>query len=431
MPSRYVARPASRFSRAARRILALAVATALLGACGSLSDSGDDTRTLDVWLMKGSLSERFTKSFVKDFESRNPGVRVNITLQKWPGINKKVTKALKSGNGPDVIEAGNTQLAEYVESGGVRNFTTSVIDLDGDDWIPGLRDSGQIDGYQFGIPFYAANRVVIHRTDMFRDAGITSPPKTRTEWLADTAKLDAPEGQQGIYLPGQNWYVLAGFIWDEGGDLATELSGQWAGALDTPEALRGMDFYQRLHGYGDARPDSDESKPNELETFAKGDIAQIIAVPGSAELITDANPELKGKLGFFPVPGKKSGEPGAVFTGGSVLIMPEKSDREDEGYEFIKLLTGDAWQQRLAETMSYVPNRTTLAGALKDEPGAAAMAKAAANGHATPASPHWGNLEARNPIKEFQTRVLDGADPRDAAGRATEKITRLLSAAQQ
>ncbi|WP_223165332.1 GNAT family N-acetyltransferase [Lentzea indica] len=43
-----------------------------------------------------------------------------------------------------------------------------------------------------------------------------TPPKTREEWLAATAKLDQGD-QQGIYLPGQNWYTLSGFVWDEGG----------------------------------------------------------------------------------------------------------------------------------------------------------------------------------------------------------------------
>ncbi|AXK31930.1 extracellular solute-binding protein [Streptomyces armeniacus] len=419
----------ARSAASARRALAFAMAAVLLvGGCGALSDSGGDgTTTVDVWLMKGSLTDEFTKDFVNDYESRNPGVEASVTVHEWPGINKKVHKALRSGDGPDVIEVGNTQVAEYVEAGGVRNFTTEVVDLGGDDWIDGLAASGQVDGYQFGVPFYAANRVVIYRKDLFRQAGIESPPRTREQWLSATELLDGPPGQQGIYLPGQNWYVLAGFIWDEGGDLAVERSGRWAGEVDSPEALRGMDFYSRLQSYGEARPDADEADPDELQVFAKGEIAQLIAVPGSAKLITDTNPELAGKLGFFPVPGKKAGTPGAVFTGGSVLIMPEKSDAQEEGYEFIKQLASDDWQQRMARTMSFVPNKSTLTGALESEPGAAAMAKAAENGRATPASPHWGDLEARNPLKEYQTAVLRGADARKAARTASEKITRLLS----
>ncbi|OEV03965.1 sugar transporter [Streptomyces oceani] len=400
----------------------------LLAGCGTLSDSGDDTTTLEVWLMAGSLSADFRERFVRDYESRNPDVRVNITVHEWPGINEKVRTALDSQNPPDVIEVGNSQVAEYVEAGGVRNLTTRVYDLGGDDWVPSLAKSGQVDGYQYGVPFYAANRVVIYREDLFRAAGVTSPPRTRDEWLTVTELLDEGE-QQGIYLPGQNWYVLAGFVWDEGGQLAVERSGTWAGALDSPEALRGMAFYERMHALGDAKPGSDESSPDELQVFADGGVAQLIAVPGAARLITEHNPELAGKLGFFPIPGKTAEKPGAVFTGGSVLIAPERNpEAETEaGYAFVKRLTGRKWQREMADTMSFVPNRTNLSDALKGEPGGAAMAKAAKNGHPTPASPRWGDLEANNPIKDYQTAVLRGADPKAAARKASEQISELLS----
>ncbi|MTE21892.1 extracellular solute-binding protein [Streptomyces sp. TRM43335] len=404
----------------------LASTVLLLGGCGLLDDTaGDESRTLDVWLMRGSLSEDLTDGLVRDYERRNPGVEVKVTVQEWPGIDKKVTAALDSGDAPDVIEVGNTQVAQYVEAGGVRNLTIEVGDLGGDHWIPGLEEPGKIDGYQYGVPFYAANRVVIYREDLFEGAGITSPPTTREEWIEVTERLDRP-GQQGIYLPGQNWYVLAGFIWDEGGELATELSGQWSGALHTPEALRGMEFYKQLQALGAGPVDSDEADPEQRGVFAEGGIAQLIDVPGAAELITEANPELTGKLGFFPIPGKTKDEPGAVFTGGSVLIIPEKAADQEEAYSFVKLATGERWQRELARTMSVVPNSTELTDALRDDPGAAAMAQGARNGHATPNSPRWGRLEADNPIKEYQTKVLLGADPATAAREASEEITRIL-----
>jgi len=406
-------------------LASLLSAVLLLSGCGLLKDTGEPDRALDVWLMRGSLSDDLTDAVVRDFERQNPGVEVEVTVQDWPGIDKKVTGALATGDAPDVIEVGNTQVAQYVAAGGVRNLTIKVSDLGGDDWVPGLEEPGKIDGYQYGIPFYAANRVVIYRKDLFRHAGITEPPTTREEWIEATAQLNQP-GRQGIYLPGQNWYVLAGFVWDEGGQLAVERSGRWAGTLHTPEALRGMEFYRELQSYGHGPIDSDEANPEQRDVFARGEIAQIIDVPGAAELITEANPALAGKLGFFPVPGKRSDRPGAVFTGGSVLIIPERAAEQDAAYAFVKLLTGEKWQRELARTMSVVPNRTTLADALEDDPGAAAMAEGARNGHATPNSPRWGALEADNPIKEYQTAVLGGDDPRIAARRASERITAIL-----
>jgi N,N'-diacetylchitobiose transport system substrate-binding protein len=228
-------------------------------------------------------------------------------------------------------------------------------------------------------------------------------------------------------LPGQNWYTLAGFIWEEGGELAEKDGDRWKGSLDSPEALRGMDFYQRLQALGKGPKDSDEAKPPQADVFAKGDVAQIIAVPGGARIVEQANPALAGKLGFFPIPGATAGTPGATFTGGSDLIIPVASAHPDAAYQVVKSLAGEKWQRDLARTMSYVPNRTSLADALADDEGTAAMAAAAAQGRATPNSPQWAAVEATNPIKEYMTAVLTGSDRKQAAKDASDAISKTLN----
>lgn len=416
------------------RSLAVAAVAALsltaLAACGS-SDKKDTAAsgptTIDVWLMKGSVSDDFLKRFTADFAANHKDIKANVQIQEWNGIGPKIIGALASKDAPDVIEVGNTQVAQYSASGGVKDLTDKKSDLKGDDWIAGLSEPGNFDGKQFGIPYYAANRVVLYRKDLFTAAGITAPPKTREEWLADTAKVNTG-GNQGIYLPGQNFYVLSGFIWDEGGDLAVKDGDSWKGALETPEALKGMDFYQQIQALGKGPKDSDEAKPTQTDVFAQGKVAQMIAVPGAAELIAQANPALKDKIGYFPIPGKTADKPGAVFTGGSDLIIPEAAANQDAAYTFIKELAGEKWQVDLAKSMKYVPNRTSLATSVGADPGVAAMAAGAANGKATPNSPNWAAVEAKNPIKEYQTKVLTGGDPATAAKAADEIITQALNA---
>ncbi|MGW2912395.1 extracellular solute-binding protein [Streptomyces asoensis] len=416
------------------RSLALLGALVLsAGATGcSSSDDGSDSagggRTaLDVWLMRDRVSTAFQKEFEAGFEKDHPGIDVKIQIQEWDGIGEKVTAALASNDAPDVIEVGNTQVAQYAQSGGLTDFSDKVGELGGADWLEGLAEPGAYEGKQYGIPYYAANRVVVYRTDLFAKAGVdASKIRTREDWTAATRKLDKG-GTQGIYLPGQNWYVLSGFVWDEGGDLATQSGGKWKGGLDSPEALRAMDFYRGLQALGKGPKDSDESQPPQAEVMAKGDIAQIIAVPGGAKVVEEKNPALKGKLGFFPVPGKTEGTPGSVFTGGSDLVVPAVARHQDEAYAFIKELSGDAWQKKLAPAMSYVPNKTTLAGAVAADPGTAAMAVGAARGHATPNTPQWAAVEAKNPIKEYMTAVLTGANPASAAATASATITSTLN----
>ncbi|MFE2020281.1 extracellular solute-binding protein [Streptomyces sp. NPDC059499] len=407
------------------------VMAAALSACSSSSDGADEAggvTTVDVWLMRDSVSAAFQKEFVKGFEAQHPEIKVKVQIQEWDGIGQKITAALASNDAPDVIEAGNTQVAQFAESGGLLDLSDKKDELNGKDWLKGLAEPGSYKGKQYGIPYYAANRVVIYRTDLFEKAGIDAASiTTREQWIAATTKLNKG-GTQGIYLPGQLWYALGGFIWDEGGDFATESGGSWKGALDSPEALRGMEFYAQLQALGKGPKDSDEDDPPQAEVMAQGQVAQVISTPGGANVVMENNPELKGKLGFFPIPGKTAGTPGAVFTGGSDLVVPAAAGHPDEALTFIKELTGDAWQKKLAVAMSYVPNRTTLASSVAGDPGASAMAVGAANGHATPNTPGWAAVEAENPIKDYMTAVLTGRNAAEEAAKASADITRAMNA---
>jgi N,N'-diacetylchitobiose transport system substrate-binding protein len=395
-------------------------------ACGSPNAADSGPAKVTLWLMKDSATDDFVNDFRTTYTAEHPGTTLDIQIQEWNGIGQKVVSALASNDAPDVIEVGNTQVAQYATSGGVADLTGKIGELNGADWIPGLRDPGAVDGKQYGIPFYAANRVVIYRKDLFTQAGITAPPKTRAEWLDVTGRLNTG-ATQGIFLPGQNWYVLAGFVWDEGGELAAKSGDAWQGGLGTPRSLAGMDFYRQLQALGNGPKDSDEAKSQQVDVFAKGDVAQLIATPGAAELVVKANPALKDKLGFFPIPGKDAAKSGAVFTGGSNLIVPTASAHPDQAYDVVKALAGETWQLKLAGAMNYVPNRTGLAAKLTANEGTSAMAAGAVNGRATPNSPNWAAVEAKNPIKEFMTAVLLGGNPADSAKAADTVITTALN----
>ncbi|MEW1632554.1 extracellular solute-binding protein [Streptomyces sp. NPDC093801] len=408
---------------------ALAAATALTAGCGSLAGSDGGSEKVTLWLMKGSASQEFIGKFTADFEKQHPGIDLDVKIQEWKGIGDKVNAVL-SGKGAehaDVIEVGNTQVAQYVETGGLSELTLEGLRSWGSkDWLKGLADPGSVNGAQYGVPWYAANRVVIYNKDLFANAGIKTPPRNRQEWISATQKLDKGD-QQGIYLPGQNWYVLAGFVWDEGGELAVETGGQWVGALDDEKALAGMDFYKQLQALGKGPRNADEETPPQSEVFARGQVAQIIAPPGQAAQIEAANPALKGKLGFFPIPGKTSEKAGSVLTGGSDLVIPAKTANRAGAVDLITALVSEKWQTELARTMSYVPNKTTLARVVEGNEGAAAMAAGAAQGRATPKSARWAEVEAKNPIKPYMTAVLTGQDPRQAAKTASEAMSQVLS----
>ena len=169
---------------------AVSMVAAGCGGGTSSSSGGSGDKTLTVWLMSGSAPDPTVAAIDKDFEAAHPGVKVKYEVQQWNGIGQKLTTALTStSGGPDVIELGNTQVAQYSSQGTLLDITDSVNDLNGSQWLPALKDEGAWQGKQYGVPFYAANRVVIYRTDLFQQAGITAPPTSNDEWLADLTKL--------------------------------------------------------------------------------------------------------------------------------------------------------------------------------------------------------------------------------------------------
>ncbi|MYY13423.1 extracellular solute-binding protein [Streptomyces sp. SID4919] len=410
--------------------LALASSTAALAAgCSVLPGRTADRRKVTVWLMKDSASDAFIKKFSDAFGKEHDDIELDIQIQEWVGIGEKVMNVLgaNDGNSPDVIEVGNTQVAQYVDQGGLMELTLeSARDLGMDDWVPGLAEPGRFNNRQYGIPWYAANRVVIYNKEIWADAGLKKTPRTRAEWLTMTQTLNS-DNKQGIYLAGQDWYTFSGFVWDEGGELASDRSGGWEGTLHSAEAMRAMEFYAELQALGKGPKNADEEHPPQADEFAKGNIAQIVAVPGAARAIEKANPAIVDKLGYFAIPGKLASRRAAVFTGGSVLVVPDSTPDRRSALAVIKALAGEEWQTELARTMDYVPNKTTLARVVAGEPGVAAMAEGAARGRATPNSPDWANVEADNPIKEYMSAVLNGRDMETEARKASERITRALT----
>ncbi|MBW4718910.1 sugar ABC transporter substrate-binding protein [Saccharothrix obliqua] len=402
---------------------AAAVAVAVAGCGTSTNDSGGNSgeaKTLTVWLMDGSAPETLTNALNKEFQDSHSGVTVNYEVQKWTGIQEKLTTALASNNPPDVIELGNTQTAKFAADETLLDLSGDVSNLNGDQWLGGLKDSLTWNGKQYGMPFYAANRTVVYRTDLFQAAGI-EPPKSRDEWVAAIEKLKTANAAdpefQSLYLPGQSWYALLSFIWDEGGDVAKAQGSAWAGALNTPEAKAGLDFYKKLvDTSGTKAPkDVDEATPQQFEVFAKGKVGMMIALPWELGSAVKADPTLKDKTAAFPIPSKTAGKTAPVFLGGSNLAIPGGSKNQDLAKEYLKLLSSAKYQDQLAEAGA-VPGTSKDTAKLATSPLGKALAASAPTGKVTPTTPTWAAVEAgQNPLKDMLTAYLTGAKSLDQA----------------
>lgn len=378
-------------------------------------------RTLTVWLMNGSAPEKLTDQLHKEFQESHKDVTVKFEVQQWNGIQDKLTTALAGNDAPDIIEIGNTQAPKFAAAKVLADLTAEASEFNKDQWLSSLKDSGSWDGKHYAVPFYAANRMVIYRKDMFEQAGVTTPPASRQEWLDAITKLRAKFGSdpefQALYLPGQNWYTLLSFIYDEGGDIAKRDGTKFTASLDTPEAKAGLEFYKQLQeASGTKAPkDTDEQTPEQAGIYGQGKVAMMIALPWELATAAKGNPDLTAKSSAFPIPSKKSGATAPVFQGGSNLAIPFKSKNQDLAKDYLKLMTSAKYQSQFAGA-GMIPGTSTDVTALEKDPVNAAMAKASRNGRAVPATPGWATIEAgQNPLKDMLTAYLTGAKPIDAA----------------
>ncbi|MFF3917295.1 extracellular solute-binding protein [Streptomyces sp. NPDC001852] len=405
-----------------------------VAACGgngkdSSKDAGPSSwkgQTLTVWTMDGSAPPQWSKDVQAAFEKKT-GAKLKFEIQKWDGIQQKITTALSEDNPPDVLEVGNTQTPAYAATGGLADLS-DVKQAVGADWTPSVSQSSVYDGKQYAAPWYFANRVVIYNKAIWAKAGIKSTPKTRDEFFKDLDTIGKKTDAEPLYLPGQNWYFFDGLTIGQGADLVKKQGGTYVSNLADPKVAAAMELYKKYASYSKAPKDKDEATPQQATIFAKGKTGAFIGMGWEAGTAIQANKAIEKDLGYFTIPGATADKPEGVFLGGSNLAVAQNSKKQSLAKEFLKIALSDQYEGELAKLNGVIPNKTSLQSNLKGNGAAEAAAPAAAAGGTTPLIPEWAAVEnTPNPIKSYMTAVLNGKAPAAAAKDVEGEIDKRLA----
>src|SRR6266567_4011453 len=316
------------------------IATACGGSTGGSNNPADQTGTLTVWLMNGSAPASVIDSVNADFKAKYPKVEVKVEIQQWGDIGTKLDTAFAGSTPPDIVELGNTLVAKYAAAGALEDITSKKSSFDNSStWLQSLTDSCTVNGKLYCVPYYAGSRAIIYRKDFFDAAGV-QPPDSLDGLLTVGKKLMAAHSSDpnfsALYYPGKYWYAALPFVWDFGGEIATQSGGKWQGSLNSSNAQQGLTKLNSLvAALSRADKTGDEAKQD--AAFAQGHIAMIIANGWEVGVITDpkaGNPALADKLGAFPIPSHSAGQTAPVFLGGSDLGIAAKSQHQDLAREW-------------------------------------------------------------------------------------------------
>ncbi|HEY3469015.1 MAG TPA: extracellular solute-binding protein [Amycolatopsis sp.] len=421
-----------------RRTFAAALAVVGLAAgCGTdtPSPAAQQGGTLTVWLMNGDLSDKATAAINAAFEKAT-GAKVTVQIQEWDNINTKISTALAQDTTPDVIEIGNTNVPLFAANGALTDLTPHRDALAaGQTWLPGLAGPATVDGHLYGAPLFAGNRAVIYDKQVWADAGITAPPKTFQELTQDLDKLKAKHpaaDYSAFHFPGRYWFGALQFVWDAGGQIAVQQDGKWTGALERPEAQRGLQAWKDFqNAYSSAASRNVDTKaPDQAAIFSAGGAGAILDT--SVNTVVKNKPELKDRLGTFPFPSLTPGKTQPVFLGGSDLAVAAKSRNQDLALAYLKAATDPAVQR---EAIAGIDGWTPISTQLIDQitpampPLNAAFATAAKTSVATPAAPGWATIESDKSINTFFADIATGRRPiADAAKEFDAHLTEALNA---
>ncbi|MDT4994005.1 MAG: N,N-diacetylchitobiose transport system substrate-binding protein [Actinoplanes sp.] len=432
-----------------RRIaVAAALAATLLGAaaCGTSSDDNNVTasatgavngagKTIKVWLMVDAQSswQNVVDDATKRFTAAT-GAQVNVEYQQWANHLTKLDATLAGTDVPDVVELGNTEFSKYVFNGGFAALNKTDFE-NSDTWLTGLSGACALDGKTYCVPYYAGARVMIYRTDLFKAAGISAAPTTYADFLADADKLAAAKRGDSkfgpIYMP-TNWYAAMSWVKATGGEIAVKNGDKWAGQLEQPASIQGLQRWVDLvKKYSKADPSKDENDQAAIfsqgeagifygNTWERGAAEQVKKDPNNpnSKLV---NTKVFGKLATAPMPETPS------FLGGSNLGVTEKSANKVLAAQWIKYFTDSTSMQGLIEK-GVLPNSTALLDKAAAQKGSEAAAAAAKSSWFTPNANKWADVEKATVMQQMLRDILTGKKSvADGAKWADGQINTILN----
>ena len=423
-------------------LLALAFAATACGssaapaAAGGVSTKGAGS-TLTVWYMDGDLSTQDQNAIDAAFTAAT-GAKVDVQIQEWDNINTKLSTALAQNDPPDVVEIGNTDVPLFAATGALADLTADQAQLEqGQSWLPGLVGPATVAGHLYAAPLFAGNRAVIYNKKIWSAAGITTVPTTYAQLTADLGKIKTANPSpdfSAFYFPGQYWYGALQFVWDAGGQLATESGSTWSGALSSAAAQQGLETWKSFQNtYSTpASRDVDTKSPDQDALFAQGKAATILDT--SINTVLKDNPSLKSEIGTFPFPGQTAGSAQPVFLGGSDLGVAAKSSHVALAEEYLKVAASVAVQKAdIVGVDGWTPISTELITQTSASLSTTSRAFAAAAAHsvATPATPGWATIESDASINQFFASIATGSQsPAQAAASFDSHLDQALNAGQ-
>ncbi|RMB79798.1 sugar ABC transporter substrate-binding protein [Streptomyces shenzhenensis] len=345
--------------------MSLALAASACGGGSSGGGSNDSPKTLTYWASNQGASIAVDKKVLQpelDKFEKQTGIKVKLEVVPWSDLLNRILTATTSGQGPDVLNIGNTWSASLQATGALLPWDAQHLDTIGgkDRFVDSALGSTGAEGQDpAAIPLYSMAYALYYNKEIFAAAGIDKPPATWDELVADGRKIKAKGasvlGAEGANV-SENIHHVFVFAKQHGADFFTAdgrpdfTAGNVVAAVKQYVDLMAKD---KVIPTGDAEYAQNQS----VSDFAKGEQAMLLWQSAAANLKSQGMSE--DTYGIAPVP-VRSGTPGTgtginSMVAGINIAVFKNSDNLDGATEFVKFMTSDEEQTILNKAYTSIP----------------------------------------------------------------------------
>ncbi|MFG2374763.1 ABC transporter substrate-binding protein [Streptomyces sp. NPDC048504] len=344
--------------------LALA-ATACGGGSSTGGGSNDSPKTLTYWASNQGASIAIDKKVLQpelDKFKKQTGITVKLEVVPWSDLLNRILTATTSGQGPDVLNIGNTWSASLQATGAFLPWSAAnFAKIGGKDRFvdSALGSTGATGKDPAAVPLYSMAYALYYNKQIFADAGISQPPATWAELVADGKKIEA-KGKQALGAEGanvsENIHHTFVFAKQHGADFFT---ADGKADFTNDGVVAAVKQYVDLMAKDKVIPvgNAEYAQNQSVSDFAKGKTAMLMWQSASANLKSQGMSE--SSYGIAPIP-VQSGTPGTgaqtnSMVAGINLAVFKNTNNLDGSTKFVKFMTSDAEQKILNTAYSSIP----------------------------------------------------------------------------
>ncbi|AOT59603.1 hypothetical protein K701_04750 [Streptomyces fradiae ATCC 10745 = DSM 40063] len=283
-------------------VLAALTITATLSGCGTGGSEGVTLKLVaaDYGSTDANTSKKYWDALARAYEQKTPGVKIDVNVLSWKDVDREVAAMVERGEAPDLAQIG--AYADYARAGKLYPVDNLVSVPTQANFLPLLRQAGEVERVQYGLPFGASTRMLFFNEELLDQAG-AEPPADWDGLREAAAKLKAKDVKYPFALPlGSEESQAETMMWLLGGGGGYRDATGTAYQIDSPANVETMTWLkEKLVGAGLTGPvaPGELDRQQAFDAFVRGEVGMLNGHP----TLMDTARKAGVKVGTVPLPG--------------------------------------------------------------------------------------------------------------------------------